>query len=138
MILTKILAKNCFSGILLAVIFYFCVKLKNAFVSQTMQDREISTKNFYPQVYAGLSATFSKNGFPTIFDGHLQFLNFSVKRKNVFIAQTVPDKAIWTIFIQGILRVISLFLPKIVFLPFLAAILNFYVYLKNTFISGTV
>ena len=71
---------------LLPAILNFCVKCKNAFISETVLDRVISS-NFWPQdirrVYWPL---FSKMIFPPILAA---ILNFCVKHKNEFILEMV-------------------------------------------------
>ena len=88
---------------LLAAILNFCGKCKNVFISETEQDRAISTKFFTPagicRVYYRL---FPKIVFPPLLAA---ILNFCVKCKNAFFDP------------QGVHRVSCNFWPKIVFPP---------------------
>ena len=106
----------------LAAILNICEKHKKAFISETVRDG--ATKLLGPWLYAVSSGTFAKNHFPTIFGSHLEFLY--KLQKHIYL-QNSPRKSYFNeIFgLQGIHRVIWHFLPKIVFLTFLAAILNF-------------
>ena len=64
-------------------------------------------------------------------------MNFCVKCKNTFVSETVRDRVILTKFLTPRVSAESPsdFSPKIVFPPFLAAILNFSIKCKNAFIS---
>ena len=61
--------------LLLAAILNFCVKRKNSFISETVRDRVILSKFLTPQgIWRVYWQLFFKNGFPTIFGGHLELL----------------------------------------------------------------
>ena len=48
-------------------------------ISETVRDRTISTKIFYPRVSQSVLATFPKNHFPATFGAHLEFLRKTQK-----------------------------------------------------------
>ena len=110
-----------------------CVKRKNVFTSEMEQDRPISMKFWTHRVSAGLLATFRKNCFPATFGGHLE-----IRRKTktcLSRKQSEIERFQQSFDLQGICRVYWCFFARIVFPPFLAAILNFCIKHKNLFIS---
>ena len=79
-------SKNRFPPFLVAIL-NFCIKCKNAFISETVRDSDFnqhfvsaeSTGNFFP-----------KNCFPAIFGGHLEFLcNAKKKKKYAYMYKTL-------------------------------------------------
>ena len=73
---------------------------------------------------------FPKNRFPTIFGGHLEFLRNM--QKCIYLRNSVRQSDFDEIFYpQGICIVYGCVFSKIVFLPFLVAILNFCINAKN-------
>ena len=58
----------------LAAILNFCVKHKNAFISETVPERAISTKFLSTGDQQSLLAMFLKNSLPANFGSHLEFL----------------------------------------------------------------
>ena len=82
---------------ILAAILNFCVKRKNKFISETEQDRPISTKFLTHRVFAESINEFSpKKVFPPLLAA---ILNFCVNRKRVFILETEQDRSILTKFL---------------------------------------
>ena len=129
----------------------FCLKRKkNAFISETVRDRAIST-NFTCRLSPGSTGDYPKIILPPFL---VAILNFCVKRKNT--SQTVRDRAILTKNLQGMCSLVATFpqnrfpaicgghfeflrktqkhvylkvyrrvFPKMGFPPFLTSILNF-------------
>ena len=82
-------------------------------------------------------AIFFKNGFPAIFGNHLEFLH--KVQKGIYLRKSTRSNNSEEIFnSQGIHRFIWHVLAKVVFPPFLAAILNFCIKCKSEFISEAV
>ena len=100
---------------LLAAILNFCVKRKNPLISETEQDRAISTKFLIHRVSA-------ESLLVTIW-------NFCIIRKNLFISAMKRDRAISMKFFTRRLSAeyTGDFSQHIVFPPVLVATLNFYI-----------
>ena len=82
-------------------------------------------------------ALFAEICFPALFGGHLEFL--CKMQKCIYLGNGVRWSDFEKIFgPQGIHRVICHFSPKIVFLQFLATILNFCINCTNAYTSKTV
>ena len=144
--------KNVFLP-LLAAILNFCVKHKNVFISETKRDRAIST-NFLThrvstesqfflmlktqkRIYLGNGAKFLTcrvfSHSQKSFSRHFWRPSWISALNAAFISETVRDRAISTTFLS--ICGVYFFSQKNVFLPLLAAILNFCVKHKNVFIS---
>ena len=77
--------KNRFPTVLGAIL-NFCVKQKNTFISETVQNRAFSAKFLTLGVSAESSGGFTQKLFSLRFGGHLKFLR---KIKNAFISETL-------------------------------------------------
>ena len=80
----------------LAANLHFCVKCKNAFISETLQDRVIMTKFLIHTISAESTGDFRKNAFPPFLAA---ILNFCFKRRTAVISETMRDRAISTKFL---------------------------------------
>ena len=88
--------KNRFCATL-TTILSFCVKCKNAMISEMVRDREVSLKFLIRRVSAESTGSFSQKSLSRhFFGGHLEFLS---KHKNAFISETMRDRAISTKFL---------------------------------------
>ena len=106
------------------------------FISETKQDRAISTKFFTRRVFGNSTVTFPKYRFPTTFGNHLEFLRKTKKQLSRISEQ---DTMISPKFLTRRLSAESTgnFLQNNILPPLLVAILNFCVKCKNVFISET-
>ena len=124
--------KNCFC-LFLAAILNFCVKHKIHLLQKWCKIEQFGL-HFWPTRYT-LShlALFGKTCVPVIIGGHLEFLH---KRQAHLSWKRSEMNEIHSS--KGIYRVIWHFLPKIIFSPFLADILNFCIKYKTAFFSEAV
>ena len=121
-------------------IFRKITKHKNAYISKTVLDRAISTKFFTHRVSLQSShANFQKKKFSQKMAAILNFRIFRkiTKHKNAYISKTVLDRAISTKFLTHRVSLQSSYpnFKKKIFLPKMAAILNFRIFaqkLQNT------
>ena len=110
----------------LAAILNFCVKHKNAFISEMVQDREILTKLFSHRVFTESIGTFSHKSFfrPIL----ASILNICVNTKMQLSWKPCQiEQFRQNFYPPGIYRMYwpRGFFPKIIFTPILAAIMNF-------------
>ena len=66
-------------------IFNFCIKCKNAFISETVRDRAVSKKFLTHRVSANSTGNFSQKSFTAIVGNHLEFLR---KMQKTHLSQT--------------------------------------------------